>query len=377
MRALVERIGREGPVPFSVYMETVLYGDDGFYSTGRGAGRAGRDFLTGPEVGPLFGAVVARALDGWWRELAEPDPFVVIEGGAGRGRLASDVLRASPACAPALRYVLVERSERLRAAQSALVRIEPFEDALGPVLLDDDDQPQPVPGLGPIATSLTSLPRGALAGVIVANELLDNLPFEVVERAGDAWREVRVGWDGAAFDEVIVPASEELSAAADEVADSTEVPNDARLPVPRAARAWFDEGAASLARGRLLVIDYAVSVSELATRWPGWLRTYSGHGRGSDPLEQAGTRDITGDLPLEYIVASARRAGFELLVQTDQATWLRSSGIDELVADARAMAADVAPDDLTALAARSRANEAAALLDPSGLGAHTVLVFER
>ena len=74
----------------------------------------GRDFVTSPEVGTLFGALVARALDASWHELGAPDPFVVIEAGAGRGRLAADVLRAAPACAPALRYVLVERSAALR-----------------------------------------------------------------------------------------------------------------------------------------------------------------------------------------------------------------------------------------------------------------------
>ena len=78
------------------------------------AGPAGRrgDFITSPEVGPLFGAVVARALDTWWREVGEPDPFVVVEAGAGPGTLCRTVLAASPACAPALRYVLVERSAR-------------------------------------------------------------------------------------------------------------------------------------------------------------------------------------------------------------------------------------------------------------------------
>ena len=54
-----------------------------------GAGRAGRDFVTSPEVGQLFGALVARALDGWWRDAGAPDPFLVIEAGAGRGRLSS------------------------------------------------------------------------------------------------------------------------------------------------------------------------------------------------------------------------------------------------------------------------------------------------
>src|SRR3954471_5131618 len=108
--AITERIHRNGPIRFGAFVELALYGHDGFFTGGGGAGRAGRDFVTSPEVGSLFGMVIARALDDAWHRLGRPDPFVVVEAGAGRGRLGADVLRAAPGCAPALRYVLVERS---------------------------------------------------------------------------------------------------------------------------------------------------------------------------------------------------------------------------------------------------------------------------
>jgi len=111
---LRDRILREGPVRFDVAVEQLLYGDEGFFTRGGGAGRRA-DFLTSPEVGPLFGAVVARALDAEWARLGRPDPFVVVEAAAGRGALARAVLDATPACRPALRYVCVERSAVLRA----------------------------------------------------------------------------------------------------------------------------------------------------------------------------------------------------------------------------------------------------------------------
>jgi SAM-dependent MidA family methyltransferase len=91
-------------------MDAALYGDGGFFASGTGAGRSGRHFVTSPEIGSLFGLCVARALDQLWRALDEPDPFLVIEAGAGSGRLAREVQRAQPACSTALRYVLVERS---------------------------------------------------------------------------------------------------------------------------------------------------------------------------------------------------------------------------------------------------------------------------
>src|SRR5690242_16780312 len=103
--ALIER---NGPIPFDVFMEQALYGREGFFTRGGGAGRAGRDFVTSPQVGPLFGALVARALDREWDAQGCPDPFMVIEAGAGDGRLAREVWRAQPRCITALRYVLVE-----------------------------------------------------------------------------------------------------------------------------------------------------------------------------------------------------------------------------------------------------------------------------
>ena len=113
---IAQRARRQGPIPFADFVELALYDPDGgFYELGGRAGRRG-DFLTSPEVGPLFGAVIARALDTWWAGLGCPDPYVVVEAGAGAGALARSVLDAAPSCAPALRYVLVERSAALRDA---------------------------------------------------------------------------------------------------------------------------------------------------------------------------------------------------------------------------------------------------------------------
>ncbi len=197
---LVERIHREGPIPFDAYVEAALYGDGGFFASGHGAGRAGADFVTSPEVGQLFGALVARHVDRVWDALGRPDPFVVVEAGAGRGRLAADVLAAAPECAPALRYVLVERSDTLRAAQRELLTIEPNDSAFGPGELEDGEtQPVPVAGQGPIVTALDDLPAAHVEGLVLANELFDNLPFRVVERTAVGWSEVRVDHDGDAL----------------------------------------------------------------------------------------------------------------------------------------------------------------------------------
>jgi SAM-dependent MidA family methyltransferase len=374
---IVERIGREGPIGFDVFVELALYGEGGFFTGARGAGRAGRDFVTSPEVGPLYGALVARALDGWWRAADAPDPFLVIEAGAGRGRLAADVLAAAPACATALRYVLVERSPALRAAQRDLLTVEPFEDALGPVVRDDEDAPTPVTGMGPIVTALDGLPAVPLEGVVLANELLDNLPFRIVERRDGTWWEVRVAVDEDALVESVVPATSELAAEADLVV--ADPPEGARVPVPTSLAGWLRDCAGALRRGRLVVVDYVATGAELVERGDtGWLRTYREHGRGAPPLEAPGAQDVTIDVPHEYLVHAAERVGFRLEVDVTQRDWLTGLEVDDLVADARrAWDARAHVGDLEAVRHRSRVTEGAALVDPGGLGAHRVLVFTR
>lgn len=338
-----------------------------------GAGRAGADFITSPETGALFGALVGRALDGWWDQLDRPDPFLVVEAGAGRGRLAREILRSAPACAPALRYVVVERSAALRAAQRELLTIDPQEDALGPfATAAGDDVAEPVPGAGPIVTTLAELPGGTFDGVILANELADNLAFDIVERTESGWNEIRVGRAGDDFVEVSIPAADGFTLPVD-------VPVGSRLPVPRGLQEWLERAGGLLRRGVLTVIDYSASAAEIAERGQsGWLRTYRRHTRGRDPFADPGERDITADVVAETLRDAARRARFEALSECSQSQWLATLGIDQVVDAARTRWTDhAAVANLDALAARSTITEAAALTDPAGLGAHTVFVFTK
>ncbi len=302
----------------------------GFYETGGSAGRSG-DFLTSPEVGPLFGAVLARALDAWWVELGRPAPFTVVEAGAGRGALAKAVLAAAPACGPALRYVAVERSAALRGQHPAGVE------------------------------SAGALPEEPFAGVVLANELLDNLPFGLLERQAGGWAEVRVGADLA---EVLVPAGAGAGAELD-------APAGARIPVQRAAHDWVDNACRLVRQGRVVAIDYAEMTGSLARRpWTDWVRTYRGHGRGTYPLAGLGDQDITCEVAVDQLPPAT--------VNRSQADFLRAFGIDELAAEARAAWHERAHiGDLQALVARSRVHEAAALTDETGLGGFRVLEWVR
>jgi NADH dehydrogenase [ubiquinone] 1 alpha subcomplex assembly factor 7 len=372
---VAERIRRNGPIPFGEFVELALYGPGGFFRSGGGAGRSGRDFLTSPEVGPLFGVCVARALDREWERLGRPDPFVVVEAGAGNGRLAREILRAAPDCARALHLVLVERSAALRAEQAQRLPLEPLSDALGPATsAGPDEWPVRVEGTGPIVSSLEELPAVIFEGVVLANELLDNLAFDVVVRTASGWDEVRVGvTDSGALVEVMVPAAEELTSWLHDVG----APVGTRLPVARAVVDWVVTAARHLRRGSLIVIDYVATWDDLVSRDGGWLRTYAAQRRGGPPLRSPGRQDITIDVPVAMVEHAAAGAGLTITFES-QAAWLRGLGIDGLVAAGRATwAAKAASPDLGALVGRSRGPEAAALTDPAGLGGHSVLTLVR
>jgi SAM-dependent MidA family methyltransferase len=369
------RIRRHGPIGFDQVVELALYDPDhGFYGSGLGSAGRRADFLTSPEVGPLFGAVLARALDSWWVELGRPDPFTVVEAAAGSGTLARSVLFAEPQCAPALTYVLVERSDALRRRQSEHLPIVDASLAFPPA---DDERPgarADAAGRGPRVVSLPDLPAVAVTGVVLANELLDNLPFRLLELGPDGWLEVRVGSTGALDDrdpelgEVLVRAGDADAALAGRLAPKARQGD--RVPVQSAASAWVDAALGVLDRGRLLVIDYASATPDLASRpFEQWVRTYREHERGGPALSALGTQDITCEVDEAQLVL-----GHPPSASSDQATFLGRYGIHELVDEGRRVWNERAHlGDLIALRARSRVGEAEALTDSSGLGAFRVL----
>ena len=323
-----------GSIPFDRFMDIALYGPHGFY-TSETPGRAGRrgDFLTSPEVGPLFGEVIARALDDAWQRLGEPDGFTVVDAGAGPGTLARSVLAGAPRCLERGRYVAVEVSDSQR-------------------------------GLHPDGVESTAtMPTDVEVGVILANELLDNVPFQMWVH-DERWRPARVALDGLRFVEVLggEPPPGVL-------------PSDARLgaraPVQTGAAEWLEGALHSLGRGAVWVLDYVSATTAEVSRmpWREWLRTYRGHERGGHWFTAVGEQDITTQVCLDQLAAVREPDA----VRT-QAQFLRLWGIEEMVEEGKKVwRENAAAPGLSALRMRSRVSESEALLDPAGLGGFLVV----
>ena len=333
IRSAIERAGR---ISFREFMKLALYGERGFYAQVGSAGRRG-DFITSPEVGPLFGTVLAGVLDEWWREMGCPNEFSVVEVGAGPGTLARSVFAADPECLRRGKYLAVETSaeQRLRHPDSV--------------------------------QSMSEMPERIEFGVVIANELLDNLPFRLFVFDG-GWREafVTIG-SGDSFVEVLgekveVPAG--FPAAA---------PHGSRLPFQEDARDWMTRVRAALRSGKLLIFDYCTpTTAELVTiPWRDWLRTYRQHERGLHYLRDVGVQDITAQVCLDQLGLSGAKV-------STQADFLRRHGIDRLVDEGRRhWETHRDRPDVLAMTMRSRIREAEALCDERGLGGFTVLESSR
>jgi len=318
-------------------MGLALYGEGGFYQDGGKAGRRG-DFITSPEVGPLFAAVVAQYLDNCWNELGCPESFDVVEVGAGPGTLARGIFDAQPQCLSAMKYVAVEISKSQRAMHPDFVE------------------------------SAEEFPDRIIQGVVLANELLDNLPFRLFVFDG-TWKEAFVGFDHSGrFVEVLRTVNnipEVLPASA---------PLGSRAPIQEAAARWMLSVSQKLSRGKVLVFDYcSESTSEIAVSpWREWLRTYKNHERGEHYLLEPGSQDITSQVMIDQLMEAV--PGLSVTKQSD---WLRHWGIQNLVDEgAKYWDQHKSSPDIYAIKMRSRANESIQLMSNQQMGQYLVIEID-
>jgi SAM-dependent MidA family methyltransferase len=312
---LRDRIAREGPLPFPEFMATALYEPAlGYYAREtRQVGRGG-DFFTSVSVGPLFGQLLARRFLAWWTEAGQPGRWRLIECGAHDGTLARDILTAlqtlSPSAFAALEYRIIEPLPLLAEAQA--VHLAAFGETVG------------------ILSSPAALTHDPLPGIVFGNELLDALPFHLVEWHDGAWAELRVENASPAsslsnfkfqISNSSVSLSPELSAALHRLPIP---PGRYRTEVRTNFTSFLAPLLAALTHGRMIWPDYGFARPEyyLPERNTGTLRTFQHHRAGDDPLDSPGERDITAHVDFTAVAEAALTLGATPAEFAGQGSWL-------------------------------------------------------
>jgi SAM-dependent MidA family methyltransferase len=354
MAAMLDRIRAEiestGPLPFERFMTLALYDPDGGYFSSGSALRSsqGGDFLTSPEVSPLFGATLARFVEFEASRLGIVP--TVVDAGAGSGSLLRSLLDAMEEPPGAVFAVEVSPAAAARIAET-------------------------VPEATVVAT-FDHLPPLS-PGVVIANELLDNLPAAVAVRRHGRWAEQMVGVEEGVLVIEEHPARPEVAAWADD--HGGDVVEGAVVEVQIAASEWVDAALARLVSGALVVIDYGDTTEGLGPRRAtGTIRTYRAHHLGPDPLLAPGGTDITMDLNFSAIADAARAVGASVTIER-QDDFLDEWGLRAVLSDLRARELELARsgDTMERLRMRSRVTEAETLLHPRGLGDFRVLVASK
>jgi SAM-dependent MidA family methyltransferase len=329
-RALLERIGAEltasaNWISFARYMELALHEPGlGYYAGGSRKLGAGGDFITAPELSPLFGRALARQV----AQVLQPGE-AVLEFGAGSGALA-EALLGDLECP----YFILETSAELRERQRER--------------------------LGDRVQWLDQLPRD-FHGVMIANEVVDAMPVHalawtpegILER-GVCVNEGQLAWADRVAHSLVFSVSKEIN---------IEVPPSGRYEseINLFSRLWMRSLGRLLARGALFVIDYGFPAREYyhPQRSMGTLACHYRHHVHSDPFYLPGLQDITAHVDFTALAHAARGAGLDVLGYANQAQFLVNCGITELL-----METDPA-DAKRFLPAAAAANK---LLSPSEMG---------
>ena len=311
-----------GAISFARFMELALYAPAlGYYCAGSRKFGAGGDFITAPELSPLFSRCVARQCQ---EMLAALDGGMILELGAGSGRMAADLL-AELQLLDALptQYAILERSAELRARQRCTLQ-------------------EQVPHLLERIVWLDTLPSCAWRGIVLANEVLDALPVERFTITAQGARRIMVTWTEAGLAYAQGAEDAEVSAAVAHI----EADLGQRLPegytseyVPH-LQAWLAAVAEHLQAGALLFIDYGYPRRSYyhAQRSTGTLLCHYRHRAHDNALILVGLQDMTANVDFTAVAEAAIATGLDVAGYTKQNAFLFGCGLLELLETALAAA---------------------------------------
>jgi SAM-dependent MidA family methyltransferase len=311
-QAVCEAVAKsDGCLGFDRYMEMALYAPGlGYYTAGRRKfGREG-DFITAPEISPLFARSLAHSLKPVLQACESP---VILEFGAGSGKLACDLLQALQALdALPEHYLVMELSPELRERQQAVVR-------------------ERLPGLSGRVEWLERLPDADIEGAVVANEVLDAMAVHRFRTRETGLEEQCVVCDGQQLHLDWRPAARSLQEAVASLA--LQLPPGHVSEINLRLRPWIGELGRLLARGVALLVDYGYERRDYYSpdRSSGTLFCHYRHHGNTDPLYLPGMQDITAHVDFTAVAEAADSAGLRVAGYTSQAAFLLGCGIEQML----------------------------------------------
>ena len=325
-RIAAEMARHGGWLSFARYMEMALYEPGlGYYSNpGQVFGAAG-DFVTAPELTPLFGATLARQVSPWLKDPAlVGSGQVVLEVGGGSGMLAAQLLNALDNVGHnEVRYLILELSAERREHQRQTLK------SLAPGLMDR-------------VGWLDTFPE-SFAGVVVANELLDAMPVQLFEWQADAeaaLQEMGVTWVDGQFAWAPRPAdavlTETVTALRNRLGpEGAQWHSPYRSEICPAQQAWMRTLADCMTAGVVMLLDYGFAAPEYyhPQRDQGTLMCHYRHRSHADPFLWPGLSDITAHVDFTALARAATAEGFSLVGYTSMAAFLLNAGLLDELAD--------------------------------------------
>ncbi len=315
-------IRRDGPIPFSEYMEMALYQPAlGYYSAGLKKFGEGGDFVTAPQMGDVFARCLAKQIEQIGDHL---DDYEIVEAGAGSGVLAADLLMALEHSHPPERYSILERSAHLRQVQK-------------------DTLSHAVPGWVDRIRWLGTPPADTWQGIFLANEVIDALTVErfCIEENGISQLLVGAGnagfeWHRRAFSPQV---QKRLDATLGDLVAS--LPKDYCSEINIHLPAWLEAVTASLDSGAALFIDYGYPRHEyyLPQRSDGTLVCHYQQRVHDDPFLWPGLTDISASVDFTALAEAADHCALEVSGYTTQAMFLLACGLEEIMAGFQSLSA--------------------------------------
>lgn len=317
-------IAATGPIPFARFMELALYHPQyGYYvrpvdhPTQERIGWSG-DFYTSSDVHPILGQALAKQAQQLDAYLGHPDPFTVVEMGAGKGLLARDFLAAcrnAPAhFSERLRYILIERSAAMRTLQQQA--LAPWLDQTGRVTWLD---------------RLEDLPPDSVTGLFFSNELVDAFPVHRLAVIDGQPQELYVDACDDRFTEVYRPLSEALASYLREGAIS--LPDGYRTEINLGAIQWMTQVAQVVDRGAVLTIDYGHTAEDLygPERKNGTFLCYYSQMTSEDAYDRVGEQDMTAHVDFTALARAGQQAGLDVTGFTNQMSFLIGLGAEQFL----------------------------------------------